>query len=134
MKLFIKKDKPLDINVAPLIDIVFLLLIFFMLASEFTDFKTIDLVSPIESNTNIEITKLPIIINLSETGTIHVNSETIEKNNLSNFLKTTLRENSSKKVVINTDENTKINLLIDIIDIVRDLGIDKIALVTKVIK
>ena len=134
MKLFIKKDKPLDINVAPLIDIVFLLLIFFMLASEFTDFKTIDLVSPIESNTNIEITKLPIIINLSETGTIHVNSETIEKNNLSNFLKTTLTENSSKKVVINTDENTKINLLIDIIDIVRDLGIDKIALETKVIK
>ena len=134
MKLFIKKDKPLDINVAPLIDIVFLLLIFFMLASEFTDFKTIDLVSPIESNTNIEITKLPIIINLSESGTIHVNSETIEKNNLSNFLKTTLTDNSSKKVVINTDENTKINLLIDIIDIVRDLGIDKIALVTKVIK
>ena len=134
MKLFIKKNKPLDINVAPLIDIVFLLLIFFMLASEFTDFKTIDLVSPIESNTNIEITKLPIIINLSESGTIHVNSETIEKNNLSNFLKTTLTENSSKKVVINTDENTKINLLIDIIDIVRDLGIDKIALETKVIK
>ena len=134
MKLFIKKNKPLDINVAPLIDIVFLLLIFFMLASEFTDFKTIDLVSPVESNTNIEITKLPIIINLSESGTIHVNSETIEKNNLSNFLKTTLTENSSKKVVINTDENTKINLLIDIIDIVRDLGIDKIALVTKVIK
>ena len=134
MKLFIKKNKPLDINVAPLIDIVFLLLIFFMLASEFTDFKTIDLVSPIESNTNIEITKLPIIINLSESGTIHVNSETIEKNNLSNFLKTTLTENSSKKVVINTDENTKINLLIDIIDIIRDLGIDKIALVTKVIK
>ena len=134
MKLFIKKNKPLDINVAPLIDIVFLLLIFFMLASEFTDFKTIDLVSPIESNTNIEITKLPIIINLSETGTIHVNSETIEINNLSNFLNTTLIENSSKKVVINTDENTKINLLIDIIDIVRDLGIDKIALVTKVIK
>jgi len=134
MKLFIKKNKPLDINVAPLIDIVFLLLIFFMLASEFTDFKTIDLVSPSESNTNIEITKLPIIINLSETGTIHVNSETIEKNNLSNFLKTTLTENSSKKVVINTDENTKINLLIDIIDIVRDLGIDKVALVTKVIK
>ena len=134
MKLFIKKNKPLDINVAPLIDIVFLLLIFFMLASEFTDFKTIDLVSPIESNTNIEITKLPIIINLSESGTIHVNSETIEKNNLSNFLKNTLTENSSKKVVINTDENTKINLLIDIIDIVRDLGIDKIALETKVIK
>ena len=50
MKLFVKENKTLEINIAPLIDIVFLLLIFFMLASEFTDFKTIDLVSPIESN------------------------------------------------------------------------------------
>ena len=38
MQLFTKEKKNIEINVAPLIDIVFLLLIFFMLASEFTDF------------------------------------------------------------------------------------------------
>ena len=64
MKLFHKENKDLEINIAPLIDIVFLLLIFFMLASEFTDFKTIDLVSPIESNQNIEIKDQPIGIKL----------------------------------------------------------------------
>jgi len=50
MQLFTKEKKNIEINVAPLIDIVFLLLIFFMLASEFTDFKTIDMVSPNQKN------------------------------------------------------------------------------------
>ena len=60
MNLFSKEKKNIDINVAPLIDIVFLLLIFFMLASEFTDFKTIDMVSPNQSNKEINETKLPV--------------------------------------------------------------------------
>ena len=72
MNLFSKEKKNIDINVAPLIDIVFLLLIFFMLASEFTDFKTIDMVSPNQSNKEINETKLPIIIELSENGIINI--------------------------------------------------------------
>ena len=55
MNLFLKQNKSSEINVAPLIDVVFLLLIFFMLASEFTDFKTIDMTSPSETNTNIRM-------------------------------------------------------------------------------
>ena len=57
MNLFSKEKKSIEINVAPLIDIVFLLLIFFMLASEFTDFKTIDMISPNQSNKDIAKTK-----------------------------------------------------------------------------
>ena len=77
MNLFSKEKKNIDINVAPLIDIVFLLLIFFMLASEFTDFKTIDMVSPNQSNKEINKTKLPIIIELSKNGIININNSII---------------------------------------------------------
>ena len=131
MNLFIKKNKPLEINVAPLIDIVFLLLIFFMLASEFVDYKTIDLVSPIESQENIELKNLPIIIELSSSGAMMINDKKIEINNLSNFIENTRKENFSEKVIINTDKNTKLNILVKVIDIIREIGIDKIALVTK---
>ena len=131
MNLFIKKNKPLEINVAPLIDIVFLLLIFFMLASEFVDYKTIDLVSPIESQENIELKNLPIIIKLSSSGAMIINDKKIEINTLSNFIENTRKENFSEKVIINTDKNTKLNILVNVIDIIREIGIDKIALVTK---
>ena len=42
-----------------------------------------------------------------------------------------LNDNTSQKVIINTNTNTKINLLINVIDIIRDLGIDNVALVTE---
>ena len=66
MTLFKKQKKRLDLNIAPLIDIVFLLLIFFMLTSEFTDFKTIDMISPNQSSAIEKNNQLPIIINLSD--------------------------------------------------------------------
>ena len=131
MNLFSKEKKNIDINVAPLIDIVFLLLIFFMLASEFTDFKTIDMVSPNQSNKEINETKLPIIIELSENGIININNKEIAFNNLSITVDEMLTNKKINKVVISTPNETKVNVLIKIVDIIRNLGIENIALITK---
>ena len=131
MNLFSKEKKNIDINVAPLIDIVFLLLIFFMLASEFTDFKTIDMVSPNQSNKEINETKLPIIIELSENGIININNKEIAFNKLSITVDEMLTNKNINKVVISTPNETKVNILIKIVDIIRSLGIENIALITK---
>ncbi|MAC41870.1 MAG: hypothetical protein CMJ05_08800 [Pelagibacterales bacterium] len=131
MNLFSKEKKNIDINVAPLIDIVFLLLIFFMLASEFTDFKTIDMVSPNQSNKEINETKLPIILEISENGIININNKEIEFNKLSITVDEMLTNKNINKVVISTPNETKVNVLIKIVDIIRNLGIENIALITK---
>ena len=131
MNLFSKEKKNIDINVAPLIDIVFLLLIFFMLASEFTDFKTIDMVSPNQSNKEINETKLPIIIELSENGIININNKEIAFNKLSITVEEMLTNKKINKVVISTPNETKVNVLIKIVDIIRNLGIENVALITK---
>ena len=131
MIFFSKEKKNIDINIAPLIDIVFLLLIFFMLASEFTDFKTIDMVSPNQSNKEINKTKLPIIIELSENGIININNKEIAFNKLSITVDEMLTNKNINKVVISTPNETKVNVLIKIVDIIRNLGIENIALITK---
>ena len=131
MIFFSKEKKNIDINIAPLIDIVFLLLIFFMLASEFTDFKTIDMVSPNQSNKEINKTKLPIIIELSENGIININNKEIAFNKLSMIVDDMLTNKKINKVVISTPNETKVNVLIKIVDIIRSLGIENIALITK---
>ena len=131
MIFFSKEKKNIDINIAPLIDIVFLLLIFFMLASEFTDFKTIDMVSPNQSNKEINKTKLPIIIELSQNGIININNKEIAFNKLSIIVDDMLTNNKINKVVISTPNETKVNVLIKIVDIIRSLGIENIALITK---
>jgi len=131
MTLLIRKKKSVDINVAPLIDIVFLLLIFFMLTSEFTDFKTIDMISPNQSNASIEKKNLPIIINLSEEGLIEIDKAEVKLENLSEIIQRKLINSKNKKIVISTLNETKINNLIIVVDMIRSLGIENIALITK---
>ena len=131
MALLTKKKKNIEINVAPLIDIVFLLLIFFMLTSEFTDFKTIDMISPNQSSTNIQNNDLPIIINLSENGLIEIDKIEIKLEDLSEKIQMKLLNSNNKKIVISTLNKTKINNLIIVVDTIRSLGIENIALITK---
>lgn len=131
MILLKKQKKSTEINVAPLIDIVFLLLIFFMLTSEFTDFKTIDMISPNKSNTTIQKTELPIVINLSANGIIEIDNVNVDLMDLSSTVKDKLMNSKNNKVIISTLNETKINLLINIVDAIRSLGIENIALITK---
>tara|TARA_B100000519_G_C13906749_1_gene280229 strand:- start:97 stop:501 length:405 start_codon:yes stop_codon:yes gene_type:complete len=131
MALLTKKKKNIEINVAPLIDIVFLLLIFFMLTSEFTDFKTIDMISPNQSSTSIQNNDLPIIINLSENGLVEIDKIEIKLEDLSETIQMKLMNSKNKKIVISTLNETKINNLIIVVDTIRSLGIENIALITK---
>ena len=131
MALLTKKKKSIEINVAPLIDIVFLLLIFFMLTSEFTDFKTIDMISPNQSSTSIQKNDLPIIINLSEDGLVEIDKTEIKLEDLSETIQMKLMNSKNKKIVISTLNETKINNLIIVVDTIRSLGIENIALITK---
>ena len=131
MALLTKKKKNIEINVAPLIDIVFLLLIFFMLTSEFTDFKTIDMISPNQSNTNIQKNDLPIIINLSENGLIEIDKIEVKLEDLSETIQMKLLNSKNEKIVISTLNKTKINNLIIVVDTIRSLGIENITLITK---
>ena len=131
MALLIKEKKSIEINVAPLIDVVFLLLIFFMLTSEFTDFKTIDMISPNQSSASIENKNLPIIINLTEEGSIEIDKAEVKLENLSEIIQRKLINSKNKKIVISTLNETKINNLIIVVDMIRSLGIENIALITK---
>lgn len=131
MQLFTKEKKNIEINVAPLIDVVFLLLIFFMLASEFTDFKTIDMISPNQSEVDQPESNLPLIINLSEKGDITIDSKEVSFNKLTQTVKDKLSNKKETKIIISTPHETKVNILIKIVDTIRGLGIENIALITK---
>ena len=131
MQLFTKNKRNIEINVAPLIDVVFLLLIFFMLASEFTDFKTIDMISPNQSKVDQLESNLPLIVNLSEKGVITIDTKEVSFNKLAQTVKDKLNNKKETKIIISTPNETKVNILIKIVDIIRGLGIENIALITK---
>jgi len=130
MKTFIKKNKNVEINIAPLIDIVFLLLIFFMLATEFSDFKTIDMTTPIVRELDIKNDE-PLLVELSSEGQIKINKILINYSNLEKQIKNFKKNQSDPQVMISTPEETEINILIKVMDAIRISGVDNIALITE---
>ena len=130
MKTFIKKNKNVEINIAPLIDIVFLLLIFFMLATEFSDFKTIDMTTPIVRELDIKNDE-PLLVELSLEGQIKINKILINYSNLEKQIKNFKKNQSDPQVMISTPEETEINILIKVMDAIRISGVDNIALITE---
>ena len=102
-----------------------------MLTSEFTDFKTIDMISPNQSSTSIQKNDLPIIINLSENGLVEIDKIEIKLEDLSETIQMKLMNSKNKKIIISTLNETKINNLIIVVDTIRSLGIENIALITK---
>ena len=89
------------------------------------------MISPNQSSTSIQKNDLPIIINLSEDGLVEIDKIEIKLEDLSETIQMKLLNSNNKKIVISTLNKTKINNLIIVVDTIRSLGIENIALITK---
>ena len=71
------------------------------------------------------------LINLSEEGLIEIDKAEVKLENLSEIIQRKLINTKNKKIVISTLNETKINNLIIVVDMIRSVGIENIALITK---
>ncbi len=115
-------------DLTPLIDVVFLLLIFFIVASEFKKNETIlNLTLPNSASLQEVHEKKDVIIELSK-DKIVLNAKAVEleqlKQNLSTFSKQT-------PLVFKIDKEVKYERIIKIIDILNELDLSNLLLVTK---
>ena len=79
----------LNLNLAPLIDVVLLLLIFFMLTSSYIVAEAIDLELP-KSDTARPVDEADIVVTLHEDGSILVSGQPVSRDALKKFLETAI--------------------------------------------
>ena len=80
-----KEEKELiSINITPLIDIVFLLLVFFMLATSFIQKSTIEVNLNSGKTVQTEDEKNDVVLILNKTGQIYLNNKLISISNIKN--------------------------------------------------
>mgnify|MGYP001184221213 CR=1 FL=1 len=117
-------------NLVPLINIVFLLLIFFMLSGTLTkkDFFQVD---PPESYTSANAESPEITVLISKNNKISIEDNFINKNDLKIILKNKLKLHNIDEVLIKADGDSDSGTLSDIIQIIRSVGIKRAAIVTK---
>ena len=87
MKFPRKPREPVDINLAPLIDVVFILLLFFVVTTTFTRETQLKVDLPEAVNgTPPEVTKTPLEILVGVDGSFALNGKSLSKNDLASLM------------------------------------------------
>jgi len=120
--------KKSSINIIPLIDVIFFLLVFFML---FTSFRSapegLDMQLP-EAVTVTEQEQEHLIIYISEDGNYHFREEQMGIERIKSIIKEKYNQYEQLTVIINADRNSRYEHVITVMDNIRELGIYNLAL------
>jgi len=116
-----------QIDIAPLIDMVFQLLIFFMLTSNFVMQPGIKINLPKAVTSEIvKFEKIEIVV--SSENVTYFNSKVVSTNELKNLLKQAAKR--EQPILIKADSRASLGRVVEIWDICRDLGITQINIAT----
>ncbi|MCF6323228.1 MAG: biopolymer transporter ExbD [Gammaproteobacteria bacterium] len=117
------------LDIAPLIDIVFLLLVFFMLTSTFLVPEAIELELPESTSaTATEITPITVALNASDELTL--NHKVIQLDKLREAIEPLIADNIDAAITLKSDARTKVQQLLKVMDEIRAAGGSNITLAT----
>ena len=120
-----------QINILPMIDIIFVILSFFIISSLFlVKLETIPVNLPNAESSNIEKDSV-IIVSIDLENKIYIDKKLINLSSLENVIKSKIENNSSKKVVLRADKELKYGKVISILDILRKIENIKIGVSTE---
>jgi biopolymer transport protein ExbD len=131
MQLLEKKRKKVVINITSLIDVLFLLLIFFMVSSTFLEQPGMKLELP-ETKSNAPEKIENFILEITTEGSMTLNGESVQLDNLEEKFKQMLPDVQEKSLVLKADKNVSHGNVVKVMDLAKLSGLEKIVIATKV--
>tara|TARA_R110002167_G_scaffold260350_2_gene466846 strand:- start:552 stop:974 length:423 start_codon:yes stop_codon:yes gene_type:complete len=121
------QDGGAAINLTPLIDMVFILLIFFAVNSTFVKFPGVDVDQPVARSTVVQ-QSATILIAVTDTGEVWIDRNQIDIRRLRGAIERMFVETPDASVVILSDQNSRTGIVVEVIDQARLAGASKVAL------
>ncbi len=119
------------LNIAPLIDVVFLLLIFFMLSSHFVTQPGIKITLPTAVTAKLH-SEEDIIISITKDNNLYLNEDQITLDSLLDKLRIKVGEARKKTVIIKADEKIDLGLAVRVMDIARQAEAEGLVISTRI--
>ncbi len=118
-----EQSKPLNtsLSIAPLIDIVFLLLLFFLLTSVSID-PGIALDLPEAATAEFQQEQAEQVIYISKLGEIYLNERFVPVDDLAVILANILEDDAGKHVTIKADKEVAFGVFVRVLDIAKEAG------------
>lgn len=113
-KLFVANDDA-EVDMTPMLDIVFILLIFFIVTTSFVKELGIEVLKP-ESKTTETINKPNMVINISEDGLIRFNNKLVDIERVPSRISQFLAKNDTTTVLLIPEADVSYDLVVAVMD------------------
>ena len=125
MRKYKKSRESAKLDLTPLIDVVFLLIIFFMVTTTFNNFGSVQIDLPSSTIQQTDKTKSIEII-IDKDGNYHISEDgkitQIQFSEIDSYLKT------AKEATVSADKNLKYQVIMDVITKIKENGVDNLGL------
>lgn len=120
-----------DLDLTPMLDVVFIMLIFFIVATSFVKESGIAVNTP-SAQTAERQESANIFIAISEAGEIWIDRRPVDKRSVRAIVARLHAENPAGTVVVQSDKQAATGILVGVLDQIRMAGIEKIAVAADV--
>jgi len=118
-------------NLTPLIDIVFLLLVFFMLTSHFVQEQSLNIDLPVADSGEVVTEDSQLEVVLSPEGFFLIDDHIVEEENLEGVLRQHLSGRTDKMVRVRGDRGAPLGKAVTVLDAARKAGAESVDIVTE---
>ncbi len=130
MKLIEKRRRKVSINITSLIDVVLLLLIFFMLTSRFVEQPGLKLDLP-NTKSSVSEKSNKMEISILADGEMFLNGRAVSLNELEDNIRNQIKDIKDKSLLLRADKNVPYGKVVKVMDIARISGLEKIIIATE---
>ena len=121
-----KKEEESGIDLTPMLDVVFIMLIFFIVTTSFVKESGLDVSRP-SAKTAKKKQRASILVAISRSGEIWIQKRKVDIGSVRANIERLHAESPEGTVVIQADKRSETGLLVDVMDQVRLAGVESIA-------
>lgn len=131
MKIQDKPKRKLQINITSLIDVLFILLIFFMVTSTFLEQPGMKLELPKAKSAQVEKVE-NLVVYIDSDQQVFLNDKPVAIDRLEKQLQESIKENEDPTLVLRADKTVPHGLVVMAMDIAKQVGVKRLIVATKV--
>ncbi len=116
-----------EVNMTPMLDVVFIMLIFFIVTASFVKEAGVDVIRP-PAQTAVAKDKGNILIAITENGQIWIDRRQVDPRSLRANIERLHGENPQGAIVIQADQRSQNHLLVAVMDAAKAAGVNSVAI------
>merc|ERR1712137_769453 len=120
-----------QIDMTPMLDIVFIMLIFFIVTTSFVKEKGLDVNRPEDNQAKNDKPSKALSIRIEEDGTIMMGGREVDVRRVVANTQTYLAENNTATAAIQADEEAEHGVVVEVMNQVKVAGISKVSVLVK---